>query len=224
MKKEKNIEKIQKTNMKINYNYCMEKELEHFTNKKTILLHSCCGPCSTAVISRLKDYFEITILYYNPNIEPIEEYEKRKKEQIRFLKEYDASIGFIDIDYENERFREIAKGLEKEVEGGARCHKCYYLRLQKTMEKALENHFDYFGTTLTVSPYKNAQMINTIGLKIEEIYNQSKNSQKISFLVSDFKKKEGYKKSIELSKKYDLYRQEYCGCMFSKNEIYRNKK
>ena len=218
MRKENSIEQIKKVNKKINYNDWMEKELAHFTNKKTILLHSCCGPCSTAVIARLKDYFDITILYYNPNIEPAEEYEKRKSEQIRFLKECDTPIHFMDIDYENEKFREMAKGLEEEVEGGARCHKCYYLRLQKTMEKALENHFDYFGTTLTVSPYKNAEIINTIGLKIEEIYNNEKKStKKVLFLVSDFKKKEGYKKSIELSKKYDLYRQEYCGCLFSKN-------
>lgn len=203
--------------LKIDYNVLMEQEINVFFEKKTLLLHSCCGPCSTAVISRLKNYFEITILYYNPNIEPLEEYEKRKSEQIRFLNLYDTCINFMDIDYENEEFKKIAKGLENEIEGGARCYECYYLRLQKTIEKAIENHFDYFGTTLTVSPYKNAEVINNIGLKLEEIYNKNrKEDEKILFLVSDFKKKDGYKKSIELSKKYNLYRQEYCGCLYGK--------
>ncbi len=205
--------------LKINYNALMEQEINAFSEKKTLLLHSCCGPCSTSVIDRLKDFFFITVLYYNPNIEPLEEYEHRKKEQIRFLKESGVLVSFMDIDYENEEFKKIAKGLENEREGGARCHKCYYLRLEKTMEKAIENHFAYFGTTLTVSPYKNAEVINNIGLKLEDIYNKDKNEEeKVLFLVSDFKKKEGYKKSIEFSKKYNLYRQEYCGCLFSKEK------
>lgn len=200
---------------KINYNECMERELKQFTSKKTILLHSCCGPCSTAVIEALKEYFHITILYYNPNIEPIEEYIKRKEEQKRYIKESKLDIDFLDVDYENEKFKEIAKNLEQEPEGGARCHKCYYLRLSKTARLAMENHFDYFGTTLTVSPYKNAKAINTIGLEIEHELNVGKKEEdKVLFLVSDFKKKEGYKKSIELSKKYNLYRQEYCGCLY----------
>ena len=199
-----------------NYNDFMEKELKCFKDKKTILLHSCCGPCSTAVIDVLKDYFHITILYYNPNIEPIEEYENRKQEQIRYIKESKLDINWMDIDYDNENFKEIAKNLEHEKEGGARCHKCYYLRLKKTGFIALENHFDYFGTTLTVSPYKNADVINKIGLEIENSLN--KNEDKIIFLVADFKKKEGYKKSIEISNKYNLYRQEYCGCLYGKKE------
>lgn len=205
---------------KINYNEYMEQELKQFTNKKTILLHSCCGPCSAAVIDALKEYFHITILYYNPNIEPIEEYIKRKEEQKRYIKESKLDIDFLDVDYENEKFKEIAKNLEHEPEGGARCHKCYYLRLSKTARLAMENHFDYFGTTLTVSPYKNAKVINTIGLEIEKELNEGKKEEeKVLFLVSDFKKKEGYKKSIELSKKYNLYRQEYCGCLYGKEFV-----
>lgn len=202
---------------KINYNLLMEKEINRFPEKKTLLLHSCCAPCSSSVIARLRNFFTITILYYNPNIEPEAEYLKRKAEQIRFLKEYAPEIEILDVPYENDRFKEIAKNLEQEPEGGARCHKCYYLRLEKTLEKAVENKFDYFGTTLTVSPYKNAEVINSIGLKLEDMYNQNKeDEEKILFLVSDFKKKEGYKKSIELSKEYNLYRQEYCGCLYGK--------
>lgn len=214
---------LQNNGGKINYNELMERELKHFSSKKTILLHSCCGPCSTAVIDALKDYFHITILYYNPNIEPLEEYEKRKQEQIRYINESKLGIEFMDCDYENESFKEIAKNLEREPEGGARCHKCYYLRLRKTIDLALNNHFDYFGTTLTVSPYKNAKVINTIGLELEKEVNQNKKEEeKILFLVSDFKKKEGYKKSIELAKKYNLYRQEYCGCLYGKENREKN--
>ena len=202
---------------KINYNDWMEQELNSFQGKKTLLLHSCCAPCSSSVIMRLKDFFTITILYYNPNIEPESEYLKRKEEQIRFLKAYDPTIKFMDIPYDHDSFKKMAKGLEMEPEGGARCHKCYYLRLEKTIVKALEYHFDYFGTTLTVSPYKNAKVINTIGLQLEKLYNKDKkDEERVLFLVSDFKKKEGYKKSIELSKEYQLYRQEYCGCLYGK--------
>lgn len=201
----------------LNYNDWMERELNLFPNQKTILLHSCCGPCSTAVIDALKDYFHITILYYNPNIEPLEEYLKRKEEQIRYIKESKLGIEFMDCDYDNESFKEIAKNLKSEPEGGARCYKCYYLRLRKTAELALNNHFDYFGTTLTVSPYKNAKVINMIGLELEKTLNKDRNEEeKVLFLISDFKKKEGYKKSIALAKKYNLYRQEYCGCLYGK--------
>lgn len=207
----------------INYNDWMEKELKQFSSKKTILLHSCCGPCSTAVIDVLKNYFEITILYYNPNIEPYEEYIKRKKEQIRYIKESGYPIKLMDIDYDNESFKKITKNLERELEGGARCHKCYYLRLQKCAELASLNHFDYFGTTLTVSPYKNAKVLNEIGLELEKIINEDKKEEeKLLYLVSDFKKKEGYKKSIEISKKYNLYRQEYCGCLYGKENAEKN--
>ena len=196
--------------MKIDYNKLMEEELELFKSKKRLLLHSCCAPCSTAVIERLKDYFYLTILYYNPNIFPVEEYEKRKEEQKRLLKELDIGIEFRDIDYDNESFLEMVKGYELEREGGVRCHKCYRLRLEKTANVAKTLDFDYFGTTLTVSPHKNAKIINEIGLELEDKY-------KIKYLVSDFKKKDGYKRSILLSNKYNLYRQNYCGCRYSIN-------
>lgn len=202
---------------KNNFDLLMQQEIEKFESKKKLLLHSCCAPCSSAVISRLRDYFDITILYYNPNIEPIEEYIRRKEEQIRFLEEFDSNIKILDIDYDNESFKKISKNLEHEKEGGARCHKCYYLRLEKTMEMAINNNFEYFGTTLTVSPYKNSDYINEIGLKLEESVNHS-----IKFLVSDFKKREGYKQSIELSKQYNLYRQDYCGCLYGLNNSENN--
>jgi len=177
-----------------------------------LLLHSCCAPCSTTCISFLTNYFDITILYYNPNIEPIEEYEKRKEEQIRLLKEipHKNKLDIIDIDYDNESFLNIVKGLELEKEGGIRCHKCYELRLRKTALIAKEKGFDYFGTTLSVSPYKNSQVLNELGKKISE-------EVKVKYLFSDFKKNEGYKKSIELSEKYNLYRQKYCGCRYGRN-------
>jgi hypothetical protein len=194
----------------------MEREINRFTTKKTLLLHSCCAPCSSEVISRLKDYFDITILYYNPNIEPFNEYQKRKNEQIRFIKEFAPEVKMMDIDYDNESFKKISKNLESEKEGGARCHKCYYLRLEKTAILAKQNNFDYFGTTLTVSPYKNSAIINEYGLSLEKKYNADTENKPLLFLVSDFKKKDGYKKSIELSKKYHLYRQDYCGCLYGK--------
>lgn len=202
--------------MKNNYDAMMQKEIEKFSSKKKLLLHSCCAPCSSAVISRLKEYFDITILYYNPNIEPYEEYIKRKEEQIRFLNEFDTNIKILDIDYDNESFKKIAKNLEQEKEGGARCHKCYYLRLEKTLEMASIHDFEYFGTTLTVSPYKNSDLINEMGLMLEKEYAKKYPEQPILFLVSDFKKRDGYKQSIELSKQYNLYRQDYCGCLYGK--------
>jgi predicted adenine nucleotide alpha hydrolase (AANH) superfamily ATPase len=178
---------------------------------KSILLHSCCAPCSSHVIDTLTKYFDITILYYNPNIEPYEEYLKRKNEQIRFIKEYQhKEINFLDCDYDNESFRNKVKGLEHEKEGGARCPVCYRIRLEYTAIKAKEMGYDYFGTTLTVSPYKHSKTINEIGESLEKKY-------KIKFLYSDFKKKDGYKKSIEMSREYNLYRQDYCGCLIGKN-------
>lgn len=193
--------------MNINYNEEMKKIIKELHGNNKLLLHSCCGPCSSSVIERLKDYFDITILYYNPNIEPIEEYLKRKEEQIRLLNE--LNIKFMDIDYLNEEYRSKVIGYEKEPENGLRCHICYRLRLEKTAKIAKENNFDYFATTLTVSPYKNAKVINELGLELQNKYN-------INYLLSDFKKEDGYKRSIELSKKYNLYRQDYCGCLFSK--------
>lgn len=204
--------------MKINYNIELEKiikEIEKNKTKPKLLLHTCCAPCSSSVIERLCNYFNIIIFYYNPNIEPYEEYIKRKEEQKRYLKEIKKDIKFEDCDYENEEFKNISKGLEHLPEGGHRCHECYKLRLIKTAKKAKELNCAYFGTTLTVSPYKNSQILNSLG---EEISKQFE----IKYLYSDFKKKEGYKRSIELSKEYNLYRQDYCGCLYSnlqKNDI-----
>ena len=195
--------------MKINYDKKLEELIQSLEYKPKLLLHSCCGPCSSYVITYLKDYFDITILYYNPNIEPIREYEKRKSEQIRLIKELNLpNVRILDIDYDNDTYREYIKGHEEDREGGERCHLCYRLRLEKTAKVAKENNYEYFGTTLTVSPYKNAEVLNKIGEELSNIYN-------IKWLYSDFKKKDGYKKSIELSHKYNLYRQDYCGCDFS---------
>lgn len=199
--------------MKENYNNLFKNEVANFDKKHSILLHSCCAPCSSHVISALKDYFDITILYYNPNISPIQEYEKRKQEQINFIKQLDCGIKIMDCDYDNDVYEECIKGLENEKEGGARCLKCFRLRLEKTAKLASVNNFDYFCTTLTVSPYKNSQVINSIGKELMDIYN-------VKWLYSDFKKEEGYKHSIVLSKQYNLYRQDYCGCIYSiRNKI-----
>lgn len=200
----------------MNYNKIMEDELNYISNQKNIpslLLHSCCAPCSSHVIDLLTNFFNITILYYNPNIEPLEEYEKRKNEELRFISEYPHknSITMLDCDHENNLYHQTIKGLEKEPEGGARCIKCYYLRMEKTAKLAKEKGFDYFATTLTVSPLKNSAKLNEIGKYLSEKYD-------IKYLYSDFKKKEGYKHSIELSKEYNLYRQDYCGCIYSKEE------
>ena len=196
---------------KINYDIKLEEIISSLEGTPKLLLHSCCAPCSSACIERLSNHFDITILYYNPNIEPYEEYIKRKEEEIRFVKEFKTKnkLDIIDFDYDNDKYHEIVIGLEDAPEGGERCHKCYRLRLEYTAKKAKELGYDYFGTTLTVSPYKNSQVLNKIGEELEHIYN-------IKYLYSDFKKKEGYKRSIELSKEYNLYRQNYCGCIYSK--------
>ena len=191
----------------MNYQLELEKIINNLECKKTLLLHSCCAPCSSYVITYLKDYFDITILYYNPNIEPIEEYNKRKEEQIRLCKLFNIKV--LDCDYDNDLFHETVLGLEKCKEGGSRCFKCYELRLRKTA--SLASNYDFFGTTLTVSPFKNSNKLNEIGLILEKEYN-------VKYLVSDFKKKEGYKKSIILSKEYNLYRQDFCGCIYSKRD------
>ena len=191
---------------------CLE-ELEKIDKPKKLLLHSCCAPCSSHVISYLTNYFDITILYYNPNISPKEEYDKRKKEQIRLIKEIDKAnkIDSIDCDYDNDIYEKSIKGYEKCPERGDRCTICFNLRLEKTAKVASENNYDYFCSTLTVSPYKNSKLINEIGKKMGDKYN-------IKWLYSDFKKENGYKHSIELSKKYGLYRQDYCGCKYSVRE------
>lgn len=180
--------------------------------KKNMLLHSCCGPCSTTVIFELLKDYDLTVFYYNPNIYPTEEYLKRKAEQMRLIDElnqtHNAQIKVIDAPYDPENYEKVIEGLEKEKEGGARCEICFKLRLDKTANEAKKKNFDIFATTLTVSPHKNAPLINKIGEELSKKY-------EIEYLVSDFKKKDGYKKSIEYSKEYKLYRQNYCGCKYS---------
>ncbi len=195
----------------INYNKVLENIITQLKEKPRLLLHSCCGPCSSYVITYLKDFFDITVLYYNPNIEPEEEYIKRKKEQIRLINELKSDIHILDIPYLHDEYVNKVSNLREYKEGSVRCHVCYAIRLEKTAKVAKENNFDYFGTTLTVSPYKNAKLINKLGENLAKKYD-------IKWLYSDFKKKDGYKKSIELSKKYNLYRQDYCGCLSSKGD------
>lgn len=193
---------------KINYDKLMQEEISTFNgSKKTILLHSCCGPCSSACIERLRDNFDITVIYYNPNIEPLNEYLHRKSVQIDLLNK--LHIKYIDADYDNDNFHKLTESLKDEPEGGKRCLVCYGMRLKYTAKKAKENNFDYFSTTLTISPHKNSDIINKIGKEIGD-------NVGIKFLYSDFKKRNGYLRSIELSKEYDLYRQNYCGCLYNK--------
>ena len=196
---------------KINYQKKMEDIINNLDKVPRLLLHSCCAPCSSYVLTYLTKYFDITVLYYNPNIEPIDEYKKRKEEEIRFINEMDKvnSVDLLDCDWEHDKFIDMAKGLENEPERGKRCYKCYELRLRKTCEVAKENNYDYFASTLTLSPYKNSDWVNEIGYNLEKELG-------VKYLCSDFKKKDGYKKSIELSNKYNLYRQNYCGCIYSK--------
>ncbi len=197
----------------VNYNLECEKILNNLdlNNKKTLLLHSCCAPCSSAVLERISKYFKITILFYNPNITDYSEYLKRKDELKRLIKEVGYDIEVMDCDYDKDKFISMALGLEDKKEGDIRCYKCYKLRLEKTALVARENNFDYFTTTLSISPYKNSKWLNEIGKKLSDKY-------KINYLYADFKKKNGYKRSIELSNIYHLYRQDYCGCIYSKVE------
>ena len=177
--------------------------------KKKLLLHSCCGPCSTSVIEKLKDEYDITIYYYNPNIFPQEEYLKRLDEQKRYIKESCQDIKVVDGKYDdNSKYEDFVKGFEGCPEGGDRCKLCFEFRLRQVAIYAKENNFELFGTTLSVSPHKSAKLINEIGLTMQDKYG-------VDFLVADFKKQDGYLKSIQLSKKYNLYRQQYCGCRFS---------
>ena len=199
--------------MKTNYNLIMEEIIDGLDYKPSLLLHACCGVCSSSVLERLSDYFDITVLYYNPNIYPKEEYLKRLNTQKELIEKTNKTIKLLEIGYNEEDFNKIIQGLENEKEGGKRCHVCYYLRLEKTAKIAKEKQFDYFSTTLSVSPYKDSQVLNKIGKILEEKYN-------IKYLYSDFKKKEGYKRSNELARKYNLYRQDYCGCKYSKEERY----
>lgn len=200
----------------INYQKELDKLISTLESDKaapTLVLHSCCAPCSSYVLKYLSEYFKITLLYFNPNISPESEYEKRVAEQERLIREMPMKnpVTLIKGRYEPKEFYEAVKGLEKEPEGGARCHVCYELRLREAAEYAKKLSADYFATTLTISPLKNSQVINEIALKVGAEYG-------VKPLPSDFKKKEGYKQSIELSKEYNLYRQNFCGCVFSKRE------
>jgi len=198
---------------KVNYQKLFEETLNQINGsgkKPTLLLHACCAPCSSAVLEILKDFFDITIFFYNPNISPESEFEYRLEELKRLLFEMGLSnIEIISPEYKSEDFEKIAKGFEKEAEGGPRCKLCYNLRLRATANAAKAGSFDFFTTTLTVSPYKNAEALNEIGGKLADEFG-------IKYLYSDFKKKEGYKRSCELSRIYNLYRQDYCGCIYSK--------
>lgn len=199
---------------KINYQKELDKIIENAVKigiTPTLLLHSCCAPCSSYVLKYLSDFFKITLVYFNPNIFPEEEYAKRVSEQERLIKELPVKnpITFIKGRYEPQEFFEKVRGLEKEPEGGARCMVCYEMRMREAAILAKEGGYDYFTTTLSISPLKNAQKINEIGKALAVEYG-------VSHLPSDFKKKEGYKQSVELSAKYNLYRQNFCGCIFSK--------
>ena len=184
------------------------------TSVPRLFLHSCCAPCSSYVLEYLCPYFQITVFYYNPNISASEEYQKRVAEQKRLITAYNREkkgypISVVEGDYEPEKFYEIAKGFETCPEGGERCFRCFDLRLRETAKRAKAGDYDYFATTLTISPLKNAQKLNEIGEKLSVEYG-------VCWLPSDFKKKNGYKRSIELSAEYELYRQNYCGCAYSK--------
>ena len=202
-----------------------QKELDNIIQKlqgkvPRLFLHSCCAPCSSYVLEYLCPFFDITVFYYNPNISASAEYKKRVEEQKRLIAAYNAEgkghpIKIVEEDYEPAKFYEAVKGYEQCGEGSERCFQCFDLRLRETALRAKEQGFDYFGTTLTISPLKNAAKLNEIGLALSEEF-------KMAWLPSDFKKKNGYKRSVELSVQYELYRQDFCGCSFSKAERERS--
>lgn len=209
----------QKTAMnKRNYQSELDKIIQGLgETAPSLLLHTCCAPCSSYCIEYLSNHFNIIVLYYNPNIYPESEYIHRKAEQVRLISEMNTKypVKFIDCDFESVKFYEAVNGMENCREGGERCFKCYRLRLTKAAQVASENGFDYFTTSLTISPLKNAGKINEIGEELANEYG-------VKFLPSDFKKKEGFKRSIELSKEYNLYRQNYCGCVYSQKRLENN--
>ena len=196
---------------KINYDEKMQETIAALEGVPKLLLHSCCAPCSSYCITEVSPYFAVIVFYYNPNIDTDEEYEHRKMEQERFIRsvEWKNPVDFVGCDHDKPDFLVIAKGLENVPEGGERCFACYRLRLEKTAEYAKTNGYDYFTTTLSVSPLKNAQKLNEIGYELQEKYG-------VRYLPADFKKRGGYLKSTELSREYGLYRQNYCGCEFSR--------
>lgn len=200
----------------VNYQKEMERLIQENCSKERVpklLLHSCCAPCSSYCIACLAEYFEVTVFYYNPNIYPPEEYEMRAKEQKRFVQEFPVKypLHYVEGAYDTRRFYEMAQGMEHLPEGGERCFACYELRLREAAEYAGKHGFDFFTTTLSISPLKNAQKLNEIGSRLEQEYN-------VRYLYSDFKKKDGYKKSTEISREYGMYRQNYCGCVYSLRE------
>lgn len=201
------------SHIKKNYNKECNELVTSFSEKKSLLLHVCCAPCSSSVLLRLKDFFTITLFFYNPNIFPQVEYLKRKEELITLLEHYQRDVSLfctvIDADYNHDEFLTVAKDYATEKEGGLRCKFCYELRIKKTFELASSMQYDYFCTTLSISPLKNAMLINEIGFSLQ--------NSTTKWLPSDFKKQNGFLRSIELSKTYNLYRQDTCGCEFSKN-------
>lgn len=201
---------------KINYQLLLDKTIEKITSESrvpTLLIHSCCAPCSSYVLEYLSQYFKITVVYYNPNIFPLEEYMYRISEQKRLIESmnFKHNVDFIPTEYTPDDFYSAVKGLETEPEGGKRCTKCFEVRLTHAAKLAKEKCFDYFTTTLSISPLKNSQLLNELGAKLGNIYG-------VEYLQSDFKKHNGYKRSVELSKEYGLYRQDYCGCVYSRLE------
>lgn len=197
----------------MNYQKELDKKIEELQKKSKIpslLLHSCCAPCSSYVLEYLSEYFNITVLYYNPNIFPPEEYGKRVDEQRMLIEKMPAKhpVTFLEGTYDREHFYSMANGLEDVKEGGIRCFRCYELRLREAARVAKEGNFDYFTTTLSISPLKNAEKLNEIGIRLGEEYD-------VPYLISDFKKRDGYKRSTQISREYGLYRQDYCGCEFS---------
>lgn len=209
-------------NQKRNYQRELEQKLTAFEKAgqvPSLLLHSCCAPCSSYCLEYLSNYFHITVFYYNPNITDHKEYDTRVREQERLINQLPAKhpIRFVEGAYAPELFYQVVKGLEKEPEGGARCKECFRLRLEESARLCKELGCDYFTTTLTISPLKNAPLLNELGEQLAEQYG-------VAFLNSDFKKKNGYKRSTELSAEYGLYRQDYCGCIYSKLERETNSK
>ena len=201
------------------------KELERLIQKlqqegkvPRLLLHACCAPCSSAVLEYLSQYFAITLLYYNPNIAPLEEYQKREAELRRLVSQmkFTHPVELLPCQYDGQAFVQAARGLEGEPEGGKRCEACFRLRLRYAAQEAARLHFDYYTTTLSISPMKNAPLLNQLGEEIGREFG-------VAHLPSDFKKKDGYKRSVQLSKEYGLYRQDYCGCAFSKAQRQREK-
>ncbi len=223
---------------KRNYARELENKIKIFQEKglyPKLLLHACCAPCSSHCLEYLREFFDVTVFFYNPNITEEKEYRKRVEEEKRLIEAYNRQvlekdfvgmkstenarlIEILDCSYDPKLFYEAAKGYEDCPEGGERCRKCFELRLNETAQAAADNGFEFFTTTLTISPLKNAQVLNEVGEEAAALVNQRLGREAVSFLPSDFKKKEGYKRSIELSAMYDLYRQDFCGCSFSKAE------